>query len=193
MKVAIGIKKGMTRVFKGEKSVPVTVVDITGCVVANKDAQGMEIGVGKIKADNSLKGKYAKLGYVPAHRQYFVGEWADLNIGDAVKPEDFASGLKVSVSGISKGKGYAGVIKRWHFHGGPKTRGQSNKWRSPGSIGAGTTPGRIVKGLKMAGRMGGDKVTLHNREIVDVVENYLLVSGPVPGSIGKPILLVTEE
>ncbi len=190
--MVIGVKKGMTRVFKADKSVPVTVVDITSCVVANKDAKGIELGVGKVKGNKALQGKYAKLGYVPAFREYFIGEWADLNIGDAVKPEDFASGLKVSVSGVSKGKGFAGVIKRWGFSGGPKTHGQSNKWRSPGSIGAGTTPGRVQKGLKMSGRMGGDRVTLRNREIVEVVENYLLVSGPLPGSIGKPLVIVTQ-
>lgn len=190
--MVLGIKKGMTRVFKGEKSIPVTVVDISTSVVANKDKYGVEMGVGKIKSNKVMASKYSKLGYVPAHREYFTGEWADLNIGDAVKPEDFTSGLKVSVSGTSKGKGFAGVVKRWGFHGGPKTHGQSDKWRSPGSIGAGTTPGRIVKGLKMAGRMGGDKITLHKREIVDVVDTYLLISGPIPGSIGKPVTIVTE-
>lgn len=193
MKIVLGIKKGMTRVFKGEKSVPVTVVDIADCVVAYKDAKGIEIGLGKQKRSNSaLKGKYSTLGYVPAFREYFIGDWSDLNVGDAVKPEDFASGLKVSVKGVSKGKGFAGVIKRWGFSGGPKTHGQSDKWRSPGSIGAGTTPGRVQKGLKMSGRMGGDQVTLRNREVVDVVDNYLLISGPIPGSAGKLVTIVEQ-
>lgn len=192
--MVIGIKKGMTRVFKGEKSIPVTVVDIADCVVALKDATGVEIGLGKEKRSNSaMKGKYAKLGYVPAYREHFTGEFAEMNIGDAVKPEDFASGLRVSVKGVSKGKGFAGVVKRWGFSGGPKTHGQSDKWRSPGSIGAGTTPGRVQKGLKMSGRMGSDQVTLRNREIVDVVDNYLLISGPVPGSNGKLVIIATES
>lgn len=192
MKMVIGIKKGMTRVFKGDKSVPVTVVDISGCVVARKDKDGFEIGIGKIRGNKALQGKYKELGYVPAQREYFVGALEEKNVGDAVKPEDFASGLKVSVVGQTKGKGYAGVVKRWGFHGGPKTHGQSDKWRSPGSIGAGTTPGRVVKGLKMAGRMGKDKQTLKNREIVQVVDNYLLVSGPVPGSKGSKLVLIGE-
>lgn len=190
--MVLGIKKGMTRVFKGDKSVPVTVIDINGCVIARKDDEGVEIGIGKVKGNKALQGKYKQLGFVPAHREYFVGKWDDKSVGDAVKPEDFSSGLKVSVIGQSKGKGFAGVVKRWGFHGGPKTHGQSNKWRAPGSIGAGTTPGRIVKGLRMAGRMGGDRMTLKNREIVQVVENYVLVSGPVPGSKGSKILLIEE-
>lgn len=192
MKVAIGIKKGMTRVFKGEKSVPVTVVDISECVVANKDEKGVEVGYGKAKSGKALMGKYKKLGYVPMHRKYVSGDWSEINIGDAVKSEDFSSGLKVSVVGITKGKGFAGVVKRWGFHGGPKTHGQSDKWRSPGSIGAGTTPGRVQKGLRMGGRMGGDRKTLNNLEVVDVVDNYLLISGPLPGSIGKPVLVITQ-
>lgn len=192
MKVAIGIKKGMTRVFKGEKSVPVTVVDISECVVANKDDRGVEVGYGKVKAGKALLGKYKKLGYVPMHRKYVSGDWPEVNIGDAVKSENFISGLKVSVVGVTKGKGFAGVVKRWGFHGGPKTHGQSDKWRSPGSIGAGTTPGRIQKGLRMSGRMGGERKTLNNLEIVDVVDNYLLISGPLPGSVGKPVLVIAQ-
>lgn len=192
MKKALGIKIGMTRVFKGEKSVPVTVVDISDCVFARKEEKGFELGVGKKKGNKALEGKYKELGYVPAKREYFSGEYQDKKVGDAIKPEEFTSGLRVSVVGKGKGKGFAGVVKRWGFSGGPKTHGQSDKWRAPGAIGAGTTPGRILKGLKMAGRMGGDRITLKNREIVDVVENYLLISGPIPGSKGSYVTIIEE-
>lgn len=191
MKVILGVKKGMTQVFKGEKVVPVTVVDVNSCVVAYKDANGVELGFGKVKGNKALIGKYKELGYVPMHRQYFTGSF-DLNVGDAVKPEEFASGLIVSVVGESKGKGFAGVVKRWGFHGGPKTHGQSDKHRSPGAIGAGTTPGRIYKGTKMSGRMGGDRITLNNREIVEVIHNYLLISGPLPGANGSLITIIEK-
>jgi len=93
---------------------------------------------------------------------------------------------------VSKGKGFAGVVKRWGFAGGPKTHGQSDRHRAPGSIGAGTTPGRVLKGKKMAGRKGGDTVTLLNKEIVDIKDNYILVSGPVPGSNGDLVAIYSE-
>lgn len=191
MKKILGIKKGMTRIFREDKAVPVTIIDAGNCVVAFKDEKGIELGIGKVRGNKALKGKYSKLGYVPAFREYFSGDF-EMNVGDAVKPEDFSSGLKVSIGGTSKGKGFAGVVKRWGFHGGPKTHGQSDKHRSPGSIGAGTTPGRVYKGTKMSGRMGGDQITLNNREIVDVVDSYLLVSGPVPGKIGSFVTIVEK-
>ena len=95
----------------------------------------------------------------------------------------FEQGEKVNVTGISKGKGFQGGVKRYNFRGGPKTHGQSARHRAPGSIGAGTTPGRVLKGMRMAGRMGGDRVTVKNLEIVlsDPDRNLLLVKGAVPG------------
>ena len=95
----------------------------------------------------------------------------------------FEQGEKVNVTGISKGKGFQGGVKRYNFRGGPKTHGQSDRHRAPGSIGAGTTPGRVLKGMRMAGRMGGDRVTVKNLEIVlsDPDRNLLLVKGAVPG------------
>jgi len=113
-----------------------------------------------------------------------------------IKMETFAglkSGDLVKVTGISKGKGFAGVVKRWHFKGGPKTHGQSDRQRSPGSIGQTTTPGRVYKGKKMAGRMGGRKTTLLGLTIVDIneKEKMLLVKGLVPGA--KNSLLVIQK
>ncbi|HVX92894.1 MAG TPA: 50S ribosomal protein L3 [Candidatus Dojkabacteria bacterium] len=193
MKAILGIKKGMTRVFKGEVSKPVTVIEVSNCVVTLKDAKGYELGVGKkLKAAKALLGKYKALGYVPQYREYFTVA-SDLNVGDSVKAETFTVGNEVSVTSVSKGKGFAGVVKRWGFAGGPKTHGQSDRHRAPGSIGAGTTPGRVLKGKRMGGRLGSKTITLHNREIIDIVDNYLLVSGPVSGNNGDKVIIKSEE
>lgn len=111
-----------------------------------------------------------------------------IKAGDVFKPGD-----TVSVSGISKGKGFAGVVKRWHFAGGPKTHGQSDRLRAPGSIGSSTTPGRVYKGKKMAGRLGGEKVTVKNLKVisVDSEKNLLIIKGLVPG--GRNNLLVIRK
>ena len=94
-----------------------------------------------------------------------------------------ATGVKVNVVGISKGKGFTGGMKRWGFAGGPKTHGQSDRSRAPGSIGAGTDPGRVWKGQKMAGRVGGKRITVQNSEVVRILENqHVLIKGGVPGS-----------
>jgi len=196
MKALIGIKKGMTRVFDSEgKVVPVTVVDVKDCVLSFVEPMGFELGLGEKKHSNkALTGKYKETKKVPALRRYFKGELsvADIKIGDEIKPDMFAAGDKVEITGISKGKGFAGVVKRWGFAGGPKTHGQSDRERHPGSIGAGTDPGRVLKGKRMGGRMGQDTITLKKKEIVDVKETYLLVAGPVPGSKGDLIAIFSE-
>ena len=103
----------------------------------------------------------------------------------------FEAGEKVNVTGVSKGKGFQGGVKRYNFRGGPKTHGQSDRHRAPGSIGAGTTPGRVIKGMRMAGRMGGDKVTVKNLDVVmvDAERNLLLVKGAVPGHRNSLLLI----
>jgi len=111
-----------------------------------------------------------------------IGE-KKLFIGDQINPQDiFNKGETVDVSGKSKGKGFQGVVKRHGFKGGPKTHGQSDRWRAPGSIGQSTTPGRVYKGKKMAGRMGGDRVTVKNLRIHDITEQGIYVIGVIPGS-----------
>lgn len=193
MKAVIGIKKGMTRVFKGDKVLPVSVIDISGCILSYLEKDGFELGIGESrKANKAISGKYKALKTVPAKREYFKGSLEEKNIGDSIDAEMFNVGDKVVVAGITKGKGFAGVVKRWGFHGGPKTHGQSDRLRAPGSIGAGTDPGRVVKGKKMAGRMGQDTVTLKGREIVDIKDNHLLILGPVPGSKGDLIRIYAE-
>lgn len=194
MKALIGIKKGMTRVVKGDSIVPVTVLDVTGCILSNKEAMGFELGLGeKKKSTKALAGKYKEAKRIPLFRKYFKGDLGEeVKIGDEIKTESFTVGEKVTVTGISKGKGFEGVVKRWGFKGGQRTRGQSDRLRAPGSIGAGTDPGRVLKGKKMGGRMGQDTVTIKDKEIIDIKENYILVSGPVPGPKGQVVSIFTE-
>ncbi len=125
-------------------------------------------------------------------REVKVAGAPEIKVGDIVTISDiFNSGDIVSVTGVSKGKGFAGVMKRWGFAGGPRTHGQSDRPRSPGSIGQGTTPGRVWKGKKMAGRMGTDKIAIKNLKIVSIDEenNQIGVSGPVPGSRGGLLII----
>ncbi len=194
MKALIGIKKGMTRVVKGDNIVPVTILDVTGCILSNKEAMGFELGLGeKKKSTKALAGKYKEAKRIPLFRKYFKGDLGEeVKIGDEIKAEMFTVGEKVTVTGTSKGKGFAGVVKRWGFKGGQRTRGQSDRLRAPGSIGAGTDPGRVLKGKKMGGRMGQDTVTIKDKEIIDIKENYILISGPVPGPKGQVVSIFTE-
>ena len=110
-------------------------------------------------------------------------DYEELEVGSQIDVGMFEVGEKVNVTGVSKGKGFQGGVKRYNFRGGPKTHGQSDRHRAPGSIGAGTTPGRVIKGMRMAGRMGGDKVTVKNLDVImiDPEKNILLVKGAVPG------------
>lgn len=194
MKALIGIKKGMTRVFKDDKVVPVTIIDTNGCVLSHIEPEGFELGIGNRKRNNqAMQGKYKAVGGVPALRKYFKGTYSeDLKPGDEIKAEIFSVGDKVTVTGVSKGKGFAGVVKRWGFAGGPRTHGQSDRLRAPGSIGAGTDPGRVLKGKKMGGRMGQDRVTLKEKEIVGIKDSLVLISGPIPGSKGDMVAIFEE-
>ncbi|PKN02552.1 50S ribosomal protein L3 [Candidatus Dojkabacteria bacterium HGW-Dojkabacteria-1] len=194
MKAILGIKKGMTRVFDGEKSTPVTVVDVSGCKISKLGNGEIELGLGqKKKSTKSLLGQYKDLGFVPMYKKVFkaeVGE--DMKVGNDIAPEIFTKGDIITLTGVSKGKGFAGVVKRWGFKGGPRTHGQSDRLRAPGSIGAGADPGRVWKGTRMGGRMGSDNITIKNKRIVDIKENYILVSGPVPGSNGDLVAIFSE-
>ena len=194
MKALIGIKKGMTRIFKDDKVVPVTVIDTQGCVLSHLEPKGFELGIGvKKRPIKSMEGKYKAVGKVPIQREYFKGALPEeITPGTEIKTEMFEVGDKVTITGTSKGKGFQGVVKRWGFKGGPRTHGQSDRLRAPGSIGGGTDPGRVFKGKKMGGRMGQDKVTLKSREIVDIKDNLLLILGPIPGSKGDLVAIYTE-
>ncbi|MBA3471259.1 MAG: 50S ribosomal protein L3 [Herpetosiphonaceae bacterium] len=191
----LGRKIGMTQVFteKGE-TVPVTVIEAGPCVIAQlrtKDRDGYEavqIGFGEIKLKRVTKPEQGHLraaGRLVRHlRELPTTDLSSHTVGDVVNVDIFTSGEKVDIAGTSKGRGFAGVVKRHGFRGGPSTHGQSDRHRAPGSIGSGTTPGRVWKGMRMAGRMGNERVTVQNLEIVevDVERHLLLVKGSVPGA-----------
>ncbi len=183
----------MTRVLEEGRAIPVTIIDVKDCVVSFRDKDLVEIGLEKKKGNRAELGRYKKLGFVPRYTRSFRQQESELKVGDKVESATFSAGDIVCIKAKSKGKGFAGVVKRWGFAGGPRTHGQSDRLRAPGSIGAGTTPGRVLKGKKMAGRMGSDNLMIKNKKIVDVVENYLLVSGPVPGNNGDPVLIFTTD
>ncbi len=194
MKVLVGIKKGMTRVYDGEKIVPVTILDTSGAVISNVAEKGMELGIGKQlkKPNKALSGKYKTLEVIPVNRVWVKGDY-DVKVADKIVLTDDLKGRKVAVVSTSKGKGFAGVVKRWGFHGGSRTHGQSDRQRAPGAIGAGTDPGRILKGKRMGGRMGGERMTVNNKKIVDIKGDYLLISGAVPGNKGSVVTVKVIE
>ena len=190
----LGRKLGMTQFFESDgKAVPVTVIEALPNVVVQvktKETDGYEavqLGSGTRKKVNSpMKGHLKGHGQFRYLREVKADKIADWEAGAKVGCEIFAEGDYVDVSGLSKGKGFAGVMKRHGFHGGPKTHGQSDRARAPGSIGSGTSPGKVWKGMRMAGHMGMNQVTVKNLKVVrsDVEKGILLVRGAVPGNEG---------
>ena len=190
----LGRKLGMTQLFESDgKAVPVTVIETSPNVVVQvktKDNDGYEaiqVGFGDRKRVNSpQKGHMKNLGQFRYLRELKVDNAGEWEAGKTVTVDIFQPGDLVDVSGASKGRGFAGVMKRHNFHGGPKTHGQSDKARSPGSIGAGTSPGRVIKGKKMAGHMGTNQVTIKSLKVVrsDAAKGILIVRGAVPGNEG---------
>ena len=186
-----GRKVGMTQVFSaGGEARGVTVVEAGPCVVVQIKTQerdgydAIQLGFGQRKRVNdALKGHMKQLGQFRFLREVRVDDPNQYTVGQKLGVEQFEEGEIVDVVGRSKGKGFAGGVKRYHFAGGPKTHGQSDRHRAPGSIGSGTTPGRVRKGLHMAGHMGDDRVTVKNLRIfdTDTVRNVLLIEGAVPG------------
>ncbi len=194
MKALVGIKKGMTRIFDDHKVIPVTIVDTYGCVLSNLEPEGFELGIGEKKhPSKAMQGKYKALKKVPLQRRYFKGKVEDdIKLGDELKAEIFEKGDKVTVVAKSKGKGFAGVVKRWKFAGGPKTHGQTDRLRAPGSIGFGINASRVLKGKKMPGRMGQDTVALKNKKVIGVKDTLILISGPIPGAKGDLVAIYGE-
>jgi len=188
----IGKKIGMTQVFGEDGRVePVTAIEAGPCFVTQIkriDKEGYEavqLGFDIAKRLNlPEKGHLKKVGMLKHLSEFEVSDIDSIEVGQKVDVSIFNAGDLVDVTGISKGKGFAGVVKRYHFSGGPKTHGQSDRHRAPGSIGAGTTPGRVFKGLKMPGHMGNERVTVRRLKVVqaDADRNLLLVRGAVPGS-----------
>jgi large subunit ribosomal protein L3 len=204
VKGILGAKLGMTQVWDNNKVVPVTVVQAGPCVVTqvrtgDKDGySAVQLAFGAIdprKVNKPESGQFAKAGVSP--RRHLVElrttDADSYELGQEVTVETFAAGTPIDVTGKTKGKGYAGVIKRHGFHGLKASHGVERKHRSPGSIGACATPGRVFKGVRMAGRMGGQRFTAQNLTVqaVDTENNLILVRGAVPGPKGGLILLRT--
>jgi len=188
----IGRKIGMTQVFtEGGTVEAVTAIEAGPCTVTqikSVDKEGynaVQLGFGEAKRLNSPeRGHLGKLGLFKHLREFRVEDTSDIELGHRIDVSLFQPGDLVDVIGVSKGKGFAGTVKRYHFAGGPKTHGQSDRHRAPGSIGAGTDPGRVLKGQKMAGHMGNRRITVKRIKVVkaDPDRNLLLVGGAVPGA-----------
>jgi large subunit ribosomal protein L3 len=191
----LGRKLGMTQIFeKDGTAVPVTAIEAGPCIVVQVKTQeqdgyqAVQLGFGSRKRVNSpQKGHMKGLGQFRYLREFRVDDLPAWEVGKKVGCEIFQAGDYVHVSGASKGRGFAGVMKRHGFHGGPKTHGQSDRARAPGSIGAGTDPGRVIKGMKMAGHMGTGQVTVKNLRVIDSnpASGIIMVKGPVPGNEGE--------
>jgi large subunit ribosomal protein L3 len=190
----LGRKVGMTQIFEEDgTAVPVTVIETPPSVVVqvktkeNDGYEAVQLGFGERKRVNKAQAGHMKdLGKFELLREFRADDVESLEVGAKVGCEIFEVGDLVDVSGATKGRGFAGVVKRWNFRGGPKTHGQSDRHRAPGSIGAGTSPGRVIKGLKMAGHMGTGEATSKGLKVVrtDEKRGVLFVRGSVPGNEG---------
>ena len=191
----IGRKIGMTSLFdENGKNIPCTVIEAGPCVVTQvrtEEVDGysaLQLGFDDKKAKSSnktLDGHFKKAGSTAKKKVVeFQGFEQEYKLGDSITVDHFAEGEFVDVSGVSKGKGFQGVVKRHGFAGvGQATHGQHNRLRAPGSIGAASYPARVFKGMRMGGRMGGDKVKVQNLKVLKVVaeKNLLVVKGAIPG------------
>ncbi len=201
-KAILGTKLGMTQLF-GEDGIliPVTVIQAGPCrVIQKKTAENdgydaVQVGFLEKKEKHTTKPlqghfKKAGTGYMKYLKEFKLDNAAEMNVGDEIKVDVFAEGDSVDVTGISKGKGFAGTIKRWGTHRGPMTHG-SGYHRGPGSMGACSTPSRVMKGKKLAGHLGVEKVTVQNLSVVklDAENNILAIRGAVPGPKGGLVII----
>ena len=201
MKKAIVARKlGMTQIFSdiGEL-IPVTVLEAEPNVVVQKKTiendgyNAVQVGFGPVKpktVNKPAKGHFGKANVTPCKilKEFKLDDTSNYNVGDEIKADIFLPGDRVDVSGVSKGKGFQGTIKRYGQHRGPMTHG-SKYHRGLGSMGAGTTPGRVRKGKKMPGHMGNKNVTIQNLTVVRAEDNVLLLRGPVPGARGSVVVI----
>jgi large subunit ribosomal protein L3 len=199
----IGKKVGMTSVYNEEgKNIPCTVIQAGPCEVTQiktEDTDGyvaVQLGYGERKEKHttkSMQGHFKKANVSPKHKLVEFREFEnEVKLGDTVTVDFLIEGEFIDVVGTSKGKGFQGVVKRHGFSGvGESTHGQHNRMRAPGSIGASSYPSRVFKGMRMAGRTGGDRVKALNLEVVKVIpeKNLVLVKGSVPGSVGSYVTL----
>jgi large subunit ribosomal protein L3 len=200
----LGKKLGMTQVYdKGGKTEAITAIEAGPCTVTQiktveRDGySAVKLGFGEVKGQKTggKKGKAKEKAPVKFKymREIRLDDGQKLDAGQKIDVSLFKAGDIINVCGISKGKGFAGGVKRYHFRGGPKTHGQSDRWRAPGSVGSNTSPGRVYKGLRMAGHMGDARVTVSNLVVVEANpdRNLLLVRGAVPGMTNG--LLIIEK
>jgi len=198
----VGKKVGMTRIFTEEGvSIPVTVIEVEANRVTqvksleNDGYQAIQVTTGAKKANRVVKpeaGHFAKAGVEAGRGLWeFRAESAEYTVGQSISVEIFADVKKVDVTGTSKGKGFAGTVKRWNFRTQDATHGNSLSHRVPGSIGQNQTPGKVFKGKKMAGQLGNERVTVQSLEVVrvDAERNLLLVKGAVPGATGSDLIV----
>ena len=199
----LGKKLGMTQVWDANnKLIPVTVIEITPNVVTQvrtPEVDGydaVQIAYGQIdprKANKPATGHFDKAGVTPRRHltEVRTSDASEYKLGQELTVDTFEAGQKVDVVGTSKGKGFAGVMKRHNFHGVGASHGAHRNHRKPGSIGASSTPSRVFKGMKMAGRMGGDRVTVQGLLVhaIDLEKGLLLVKGAVPGARGRIVFV----
>jgi large subunit ribosomal protein L3 len=199
----IGKKIGMTSVFSADgKNVPCTVIEAGPCVVTQIKTveidgyEALQLGFEEKKEKHTTKpeaGHFKKASVAPQrHLVEFKGFEGEFKLGDALTVELFDGTTWVDVIGTSKGKGFQGVVKRHGFGGvGQSTHGQHNRLRAPGSLGASSFPSRVFKGMRMAGRTGGDSITVQNLEVLKVIpeHNLLLIKGSVPGAKGSIVII----
>jgi len=202
-KAIVGKKLGMTQLFDANGNVvPVTVIEAGPCAISQKKTtendgyEAIQVGFGDLKAskvNKPMKGHFAKGDVAPKKvlREFRFDDCSAYNVGDIIKADVFAEGDKVDVRGTSKGKGYAGVIKRWNFAHLKESHGTGPVHRHGGSLGASSTPSRVMKGKKMAGHLGNERVTVQNLEVVkiDVENNIIAVKGAVPGPKGAIVVV----
>ena len=202
-KAIIGKKLGMTQLFdENGKVVPVTVVEAGPCVISQKKTvetdgyEAVQVGFGDLKANKvnkPMKGHFAKGDVAPKKvlREFRLADISGLNVGDILKADVFAEGDRVDVVGTSKGKGTAGVIKRWNFGRLKESHGTGPVARHAGSLGACSDPSRVYKGKKLAGHLGAERVTIQNLDVVkvDAENNLIAIKGAIPGPKGGIVVL----
>ncbi len=202
LKGLIGKKIGMTQIFdEAGVAYPVTIIEAGPCYVTQirrpeRDGySAVQLGFGEVNPKRLTGGQlgHLKAKDLPPLRvlREFRAKTPEISVGEAIKVDVFSVGERVDVTGTSKGKGFAGGVKRYHFAGGPKTHGQSDRHRAPGSRGSGTTPGRVYKGSRGPGHMGNERVTEQSLKVVmvDAERNLIGVHGAVPGPKGGLVVI----
>ena len=195
----IGKKIGMTQIFNEDGTVEaVTAIEAGPCVITQvktADKEGynaVQLAYGAAKKLNQPERKHlGDLGLFKNLREFRVNDVAGTEVGQVINVDIFQTNDIIDVTGLSKGRGFAGVMKRHGFSGGPKTHGQSDRGRAPGSVGAGSTPGHVFKGMRMAGHMGNERVTVKNLKVVKIDQgrNILMVKGSVSGATNGLLLI----